>query len=69
MSSKFLIKKAANGWQYYWVLKAPNSETIAVSEMYNSKAAAIAGVHAVKVHAPVATVEDTTAATSMGRWA
>lgn len=60
--SKFQIKKAGNGWQYYFVLKAPNGEVIATSEMYNSKAAAINGANAVKTHAPLASVEDTTGA-------
>ena len=31
--SKFLIQKSTNG-QYYFVLKANNSETILTSEMY-----------------------------------
>lgn len=57
---KFEIKKAANGVQYYWTLKAPNNEVIAVSEMYYSKAGAENGIRAVKLYAPAASVHDTT---------
>lgn len=61
--ARFVITKASNGWQYYWKLKAPNGEVIAVSEMYNSKQAAEAGIRSVKLHAPTARVDDTTAST------
>lgn len=64
---KFQIKKASNG-QYYWVLKAPNGEVIATSEMYWSKAGAENGIRSVKLYAPTATVEDTTSASSLNRW-
>jgi uncharacterized protein YegP (UPF0339 family) len=65
--SKFQIKKATNG-QYYWVLKAPNGEVIATSEMYFAKSSAENGIRSVKLYAPTASVNDTTAANSMNRW-
>lgn len=58
--ARFVIKKASNGWQYYFNLIAPNGEVIATSEMYNSKLAAEQGVHAVKLYAPAARVDDAT---------
>jgi uncharacterized protein YegP (UPF0339 family) len=58
--SKFVIRKASNGIHYYWVLKAPNGEVIATSEMYLSKAGAENGIRSVKLYAPTAGVEDTT---------
>lgn len=54
----FEIHKASNGWQYYFRLKAPNGEVIAVSEMYNSKAAALNGITSVKVWASTAGIKD-----------
>ncbi|SDQ11243.1 YegP family protein [Microbacterium sp. cf332] len=65
---KIQIKKSSNGWQYYFVLKAPNGEVIATSEMYNSKAAALNGANAVKIYAPTANIEDTTATTGLRTW-
>lgn len=62
---KFVIKKASNGIHYYWNLKAVNGEVIATSQMYLSKVAAETGIRSVKMNAPVATVEDTTA---LNRW-
>lgn len=56
----FHIKKASNGWQYYWTLEAANGEVIATSEMYNSKAAAQGGAQAVKNVAATAPVLDMT---------
>ncbi len=58
---KFEIKKASNGIHYYWTLKAPNNEVIAVSEMYISKAGAQNGIRSVQLYAPTASVQDTTA--------
>lgn len=65
--SSFEIKMAANGWQYYFVLKASNGEVIATSEMYNSKPAARDGIQSVKTWAPIAAVEDRSNTVS-GRW-
>lgn len=63
----FEIKQASNGWQYYFVLKAPNGEVIATSEMYNTKPAAQQGVQSVKTWAPTARVDDRSN-TGLGRW-
>lgn len=60
--SKFIIKKASNGYQYYWNLKAPNGEVIATSEMYMTKRSAEDGARSVQIWAPVASIEDATAA-------
>lgn len=34
--SKYIIRKTSNG-QYWWVLKAPNGETLLTSETYTTK--------------------------------
>jgi uncharacterized protein len=57
---KFVISKAKNGWQYYFVLKAPNGQPILTSEMYNSKASCKKGIIAIKLYARIALVVDTT---------
>ncbi|MEK7801212.1 MAG: YegP family protein [Pseudomonadota bacterium] len=41
---KFDRYTAANGWQYYWVFRAANGETLCTSEMYNSQQAAENGI-------------------------
>lgn len=64
--ARFVIKKAGNGWQYYFNLIAPNGQVIATSEMYNSKMAAQQGVQSVKLYAPTARVDDVTG--SAGRF-
>lgn len=46
--------------KYYFVLKASNGETIAQSEMYSSKQAALSGIQSVKTNAPNAPVRDNT---------
>ncbi|HHF8231928.1 MULTISPECIES: YegP family protein [Klebsiella/Raoultella group] len=46
--------------KYYFVLKASNGETIAQSEMYSSKQAALNGIQSVKNNAPTAPVRDNT---------
>ena len=67
----YVIKKAKNAplsktllggglQQYYFVLKASNGETIATSEMYNSKQAAQQGINSVRINAPAITVRDET---------
>lgn len=45
---KFVIKLSAKKDHYYFILKAKNGETIATSEMYNSKYAVKKGINAVK---------------------
>lgn len=58
-SAKFLIKKNVSE-QYYFVLKAPNGETIATSEFYTTKQACKLGIEAVRKYAPIAQEEDLT---------
>ena len=60
MPGKFVLTKSKNG-QYHFVLKAGNGETIAQSEMYSSKAAALNGIESVKKNAPGAQTDDQTA--------
>lgn len=55
----FYIAKATDK-QFYFVLKSPNHETIATSEMYVSKQGAKDGIASVKLNAPIATVLDVT---------
>jgi uncharacterized protein len=58
-TAKFQIKKNVSG-QYYFVLKAPNGETIVTSESYTTKQACKHGIDAVRKYAPVAKEEDLT---------
>ncbi len=53
----FILKKSKSD-QYYFVLTAKNGQTIAQSEMYNSKAAAENGIESVKENAPIAQIDD-----------
>jgi uncharacterized protein len=55
----FELYKDARG-EYRFHLKAPNGEIIVSSESYKSKAAAQAGIHAVRTVARGATVVDNT---------
>ena len=55
---KFFIKKTNTGFTFR--LKAGNGETIAVSEVYESKKACDNGIRSVMKNAPVANVEDQT---------
>ncbi len=57
MAGKFVLTKNDNG-QYHFVLKAGNGETIAQSEIYGSKAAALGGIESVRNNAAEATIED-----------
>ncbi len=57
---KFVIKQAKTGLMFN--LKANNGEVIATSEIYNSEAACKNGIDSVKRNAPVAPIEDQTAA-------
>jgi hypothetical protein len=59
MAAKFVLTKS-NSDKYYFVLKAGKGETIAQSEMYNSKAAAKNGIASVKKNASSATIDDQT---------
>jgi len=58
MAGKFVLTKTKNG-QYHFVLKAGNGETIAQSETYKSKAAAMNGIESVKKNAGDARVDQT----------
>jgi uncharacterized protein YegP (UPF0339 family) len=59
MAGKFVVSKTKNG-QYVFVLKAGNGETIAQSETYKSKSAAMSGIDSVKKNAADAAVDDQT---------
>ena len=45
-----------NGWHYYFHLKAPNGKIICQSEAYNTKAACLKGIEAIKRYAADAEV-------------
>jgi len=53
---KFVIRSVSSGFKFD--LKASNGQTIATSEVYESKAACLNGVESVRRNAPVAKVED-----------
>lgn len=55
----FAIRKATSG-EFYFYLRAENSEIIATSEMYTTKAGAQSGIASVKKNAPIATTIDMT---------
>lgn len=57
---KFVLSKTSDRKQFYWTLKADNEEVIAVSQRYESKAAAQVGIDSVKRNAPGAAVIDIT---------
>lgn len=58
---KFELKTAKDG-QFYFNLTAKNGQVIATSEMYTTKDAALNGIDSVKQNAPLAEMEDMTAA-------
>lgn len=57
--SKFEINESKDN-QYYFVLKAPNGEIVAVSERYTTKQNCQHGIGAVKQYAGEARVDDLT---------
>ncbi|MCH5272576.1 MAG: YegP family protein [Lachnospiraceae bacterium] len=57
---KFVVKEVKSGIKFD--LKAGNGEVIATSEVYTTEAACMKGIESVKKNAPVAGVEDQTAA-------
>ena len=59
MAERFEIRLSTDG-KYYFVLIAPNGETIALSEMYNTKGSCFTGINAVKKYAASAPIVDTT---------
>ena len=56
--SKFVVRTVNSGIKFD--LKATNGQTIATSEIYESKAACLNGVESVRKNAPAANVEDQT---------
>ena len=54
---KFEIRRAVNE-QFFFVLKAANGETIATSELYKTKQAALKGISAVKKAVLASTVDN-----------
>lgn len=59
VDSRF-VRGAAKDGQFYFNLKAANSQVIGTSEMYKTKASRTNGIKAVKRDGPKAGVEDTT---------
>jgi len=59
MAAKFVIKKGTSG-EFHFNLVAANGETVATSERYTTKEAAIKGTDAVKRAAAAAVVDDQT---------
>jgi uncharacterized protein YegP (UPF0339 family) len=59
MAGKFVLAKTASGG-FHFNLKASNGQTIATSETYNTKAAALNGVESIRAHASEATLDDQT---------
>tara|TARA_R110002124_G_scaffold276480_2_gene447272 strand:- start:714 stop:902 length:189 start_codon:yes stop_codon:yes gene_type:complete len=55
----FAIRKAKSG-EFYFYLRAENSEIIATSEMYKTRAGAQNGIASVKKNAPIAATVDMT---------
>ena len=51
-------RRVSQSGQAYFVLVAPSGETIGTSGMYSTTAARDKGVHAVKLHAPAANIDD-----------
>lgn len=63
MGAKFVLTRNEAG-QYHFVLKAANGETIAQSETYQSRAAAMSGIESVRTNASAATIDDRSATES-----
>ncbi len=59
MAGKFVLTKNASGG-YHFNLKASNGQTIASSEAYNTKAAALNGIESIRSHAAEASLDDQT---------
>lgn len=57
MAGKFVVIRMTNG-QFRFNLKARNGETIATSESYKTKAAALKGIESVKTNAATASTVD-----------
>jgi len=56
--AQFEIRENTQTHQFHFNLKAPNGETIATSETYNSKQACVDGIASVKLNAPRARTVD-----------
>ncbi len=56
---RFDRKKSVNG-KHYFNLKAGNGQVIGVSEMYETESSMKHGLESVKIHAPLATLNDMT---------
>lgn len=59
--SKFLIRRVASGIKFD--LKAANGQTIATSEVYDTRASCLRGIESVRKNAPLAGTENHTAET------
>ena len=56
--SKFVVHNVNSGVKFNMI--ATNGQTIATSEVYNSKAACIKGIASVRMNAPIAALENQT---------
>jgi uncharacterized protein YegP (UPF0339 family) len=59
MAARFVLKQGSTG-KFRLNLVATNSQVIATSEAYESKASAIKGIESVKRNAPNAEIDDQT---------
>jgi uncharacterized protein YegP (UPF0339 family) len=57
VAAKFVLKRGSSG-KWHFNLVATNSQVIASSESYESKASALKGIESVKRNAPNAEVDD-----------
>ena len=56
--SRFVLRAVSTGYKFD--LKAANGQTIAASEVYDSRAACLRGIESVRKNAPAARLEDQT---------
>jgi uncharacterized protein YegP (UPF0339 family) len=66
MPGKFLVKKGPTG-KFHFNLVATNGQVVATSEAYETKAACLKGVDAVRRLAADAALEDSTSGSSAAR--
>lgn len=55
--TKFVLERNKAG-EFYFILRAQNGETIAVSESYKTRQGALNGIRSVRFNAPLAKFED-----------
>ena len=60
MNAYYILDRSSNG-QWFWVLKAPNHETICVSETYVSRQGALTGISSNQRYSGTLSLQDKTA--------